>query len=239
MGATEVQERPVGGADVPRRLKRTIRVLSAGAKGGPGKSFLVKNLSGAAAAEGYNVAVVDFDRQRTVTKWLGRRERVYADGPRILGYEADPADPSDASAVVQMTNHDFVFIDTPPSVDQHSEVLKTLAYGADLVLVPSKVGISDTESAEVLLASLAEWSVPTMAILNLVKPSAKRVLKTAQKRLVRVAELCAVEIGDYTDYLTADEGGIGATEMRKCGGADNIEAVWAAVCRRLGVGRRT
>jgi cellulose biosynthesis protein BcsQ len=50
-----------------RRLSRTVRILSAGAKGGPGKSFLVKNLSGAAAAEGYNVAVVDFDKQHTLT----------------------------------------------------------------------------------------------------------------------------------------------------------------------------
>jgi hypothetical protein len=75
-----------------------------------------------------------------------------------------------------------------------------------------------------------------MAILNLVKPSAKRVLQTAQRRLVRVADLCAVEIGDYTDFLTADEGGVGAIEMRKCGGAANIDAVWAAVCRKVAVG---
>jgi chromosome partitioning protein len=233
----EEQYAPVGVVSPSRRLSRTVRILSAGAKGGPGKSFLVKNLSGAAAAEGYNVAVVDFDKQRTLTKWLGRRERFYADGPKIFGYEGDPSDPSDASAVVQMTDHDFIFIDTPPSIDQHSAVLKTLAYSCELVLVPSKVGISDTESAEVLLASLAEWAAPTMAILNLVKPSAKRVLQTAQRRLVRVADLCAVEIGDYTDFLTADEGGVGATEMRKCGGAVNIDAVWAAVCRKVAVGR--
>jgi chromosome partitioning protein len=231
----DASETPSKTQSAPRCLERTVRILSAGAKGGPGKSFLAKNFAAAAAKERFNVALVDFDTQRTVTKWLARREKFYPDGPKIHGYEADPNSPRDASDAIATTEHDIVLIDTPPAIDQHSAVLKTLAYGSDLVLVPTKVGISDTESAEVLLQALAGWSVPTMAVLNLVKPMAKRVIATARKRLVRNAELCAVEIGEFYDFLTADEGGVGVTEMRRCTGGEDIEAVWAAVKRKVGM----
>jgi hypothetical protein len=74
-----------------------------------------------------------------------------------------------------------------------------------------------------------------LGILNLVKPKANRVIGLAKKRLVRHAELCAVEIGEYYDFLAADEVGLGATEMRKCTGGEDIEAVWSAVRRRVGL----
>jgi chromosome partitioning protein len=229
---TALAELPPAG----RKLDRTIRILCAGAKGGPGKSFLAKNFAAAAAKEGYQVALVDFDTQRTATKWLARRRRYYDQGPAIVGYEADPDSPDDADNVVKLPDHDILVVDTPPAIDQHSAVLKTLAYGCDLVLVPTKVGISDTESAEVLLRVLAGWGTPTMAILNLVKLQAHRVIGTARKRLIRNAELCAVEIGEYYDFLAADEAGIGVTEMARCAGADSLEAVWVAVKRKAGVG---
>lgn len=73
-----------------RRAKKTIRILSCGAKGGPGKTFFCKNLAGAAAAEGYRVAVVDFDTQRTLSNWLQRRERKSADKAFIEGFAASP-----------------------------------------------------------------------------------------------------------------------------------------------------
>jgi chromosome partitioning protein len=230
MGSAQAQK-----AESKRRLKKTIRILSTGAKGGPGKSFLVKNLAGAAACEGYNVGLVDFDTQRTVTKWLQRRLHYCPDSPEIFGYEADPHDSRDASEVLSIEDHDIMLFDTPPAIDQSSEVLKTLSFGVDLVLVPTKVGISDTESAETLLHALAQWKRPTLGVLNLVKPKANRVIGLAKKRLVRHAELCAVEIGEYYDFLAADEVGLGATEMRKCTGGEDIEAVWSAVRRRVGL----
>jgi hypothetical protein len=179
--------------------------------------------------------MVDFDTQRTVTKWLQRRAQYCPDSPEIVGYEADPHDVRDAGEVLGIEDHDLVFFDTPPAIDQASEVLKTLSFGVDLVLVPTKVGISDTESAETLLHALATWKRPTLAVLNLVKPKATRVIGLAKKRLVRHAELCAVEVGEYYDFLAADEVGLGATEMRKCTGGEDIEAVWAAVRRRVGL----
>lgn len=223
-------------SDAPsRRLNRTIRILSAGAKGGPGKTFLVKNLSGAAVSEGYNVGIVDFDTQRSIGKWLLRRARKSSHKPGITGYEADPTESRDAKDVLGIDSHDIIFFDTPPAIDQHPEVLKTLAYGVDLILVPSAVGITDTESAESLLRPLNGWQLPTLAVLNKVKPKANRVIGLAKKRLVRIADLCPTEIGEYYDFLAADEVGLGATEMTSCLGVEDIGAVWSVVKRRLGL----
>jgi chromosome partitioning protein len=218
-----------------RQLTRTIRILCAGAKGGPGKSFMAKSFAGAAASEGYVTAIVDFDKQRTSTRWLQRRQRLYSDGPFIESFEADPYDPQDAATVMGLDDFDIIFIDTPPAIDQHGDVLKTLAFKSDLVLVPTKVGISDTESTESLLRALATWKRPTLTILNQVKPKAAKAIGRARKRLIRDAELCAVEIGEFYDFLAADEVGMGATEMAKCTGADTVAAVWEAVKRKANI----
>jgi Mrp family chromosome partitioning ATPase len=85
-------------AVVGQRNRRTIRILSCGAKGGPGKTFFCKNLAGAAAAAGYSVAVVDFDTQRTLSNWLQRRELKSADKSPIEGFSASPRSVQDARA---------------------------------------------------------------------------------------------------------------------------------------------
>jgi len=217
------------------RPARTVRILSCGAKGGPGKTFLCKNLAGAAAAAGYSVAVVDFDTQRTLTKWLRRREQHSPDKPLIEGFAADPRSLEDAQAVIDLNSYEVILYDTPPAIDQHPEVLKALAYAADLILVPSAVGISDTESAEVLLSVLREWRRPTLAILNKVKRNAHKTIGIAKKRLLRMADLAPVEVGEYYDFLVSDEVGQGATEMDSCVGQDDITALWTIVARRAGL----
>jgi chromosome partitioning protein len=137
--------------------------------------------------------------------------------------------------VLALNDYDIVFYDTPPAIDQHPEVLKTLAYAADLILVPSAVGIADTESAEILLKLLQEWNRPTIAVLNKVKRNALKTIGIAKRRLLRMADLAPVEIGEYYDFLVADEVGLGATEMDTCVGKDDIEALWTIVERRLGL----
>jgi chromosome partitioning protein len=222
-------------AVVGQRNRRTIRILSCGAKGGPGKTFFCKNLAGAAAAAGYSVAVVDFDTQRTLSNWLQRRELKSADKSPIEGFSASPRSVQDASDVLALNDHNIIFYDTPPAIDQYSEVLKKLAYEADLILVPSAVGISDTESAEGLLRVLGEWGRPTLVILNKVKRNANKTVGIAKKRLARMADLCPFEVGEYYDFLAADEVGLGATEMDTCVGKDDIEAVWTIIKRRMGL----
>ena len=93
-------------SDAPdRRLTKTIRILSAGAKGGPGKTFLVKNLAGAAVSEGYNVGIVDFDAQRSIGRWLQRRSQKSVDRPGITGYEGDPSEAGDAKDALGIGAH--------------------------------------------------------------------------------------------------------------------------------------
>jgi len=225
---------PPAPAPPTRALDRTIRILSAGAKGGPGKTFLCKNLAACAAQEGFNVAIVDFDNQRTVTRWLSRRGAKSSKMPRIAGYTADKGSLADAHEVLGIVSHDLLFFDTA-ALDENSNVLKTLACGADLVLVPSAVGISDTEQAEILLRVLGEWQRPAIAILNRVKRNATKVIGLAKMRLVRAGELCPIEIAEYYDFLAADEIGLGATEMQNCVGKDDITSLWSAVKRRSGI----
>jgi chromosome partitioning protein len=228
-GMSMVEVEPEVAADevsVPRKLRRTVKLLIAGPKGGPGKSTISQNLAAVAAYEGYNVAVVDFDLQRSLAKWVARRPDTAA---HIHPYEGDPNNVEDAQDVVGLDGHDVIFIDTPPSIEHHPETLKTLALAADLIIVPSRFGPKDMESAEPWVKLLNSYDVQTLIVLNSVKTAARNRVLNARRRLAAVGNLSAIEIPDYDDFLTADENGLGVAEIRSAKGAADIAALWASV----------
>jgi chromosome partitioning protein len=233
MSMVEAESDIAGGpVSVPRKLKRTIKLLTAGPKGGPGKSTLSQNLAAATAQEGFNVAVVDFDLQRSLAKWVVRRPYT---APYIHPYEGDPNNVDDAQDVVGLDCHDVVFIDTPPSIEHHPETLKTLALAADLIIVPCRFGPKDMESAEPWVKLLNGYGAQTLIVLNSVKVAARNRILNARRRLAAVGNLSPIEIPDYDDFLTADENGLGVPEIRGAKGAADVMALWASVRNLVGI----
>src|SRR5688500_16538439 len=86
-------------SDIELRMKR---VLLTSPKGGCGKTELTKHLAVAAAISGLNVAVVDFDRQRTLTRWWKRRSESMT---QIEVYEGNMAA---AREVYDVNGHDLL-----------------------------------------------------------------------------------------------------------------------------------
>jgi chromosome partitioning protein len=186
----------------------------------------------AAASDGFNVGVVDFDLQRSIAKWVARRPDGF---PFIRPYEGDPTLVEDAKDVSSLLDHDILFIDTPPSIEHHPETLKTLALVSDLVIVPSRVGIKDMESVEPWVKLLNKYGSQTLIVLNSVKIQARNRILQARRRLSALGDLSAIEIPDYDDFLTADENGLGVVDIRGAKGAQDIKALWATVRRRVGI----
>jgi chromosome partitioning protein len=54
-----------------------------GEKGGTGKTTLATNLAGMRAAEGYDVLIVDADRQGSASYWAEKRSDTYPDLPMV------------------------------------------------------------------------------------------------------------------------------------------------------------
>jgi chromosome partitioning protein len=215
-----------------RKLTRTLKILLSSPKGGSGKTELSKNLAVAAACAEFDVALVDFDQQRTSTNWLSLRP---AEASKIHPYEGDLGLEEDVEQVAALADHDLVFIDTPPSIEATPKALKTLVLAADFIIVPTRFGKSDLDSNIPWARMLGKYGKPYLVVLNAIKSSSKNRIKLARHRVSAAADLCPVEVSDFDDYLTAAEAGLGVAELRGAKGADDISALWAVISRHLNI----
>jgi chromosome partitioning protein len=122
-------------------------------KGGVGKSTLTFNMALAIKDEA-KVAIIDLDLQGSL--W---RSRHSVDVPIL---------PSDNLNEIKNLNYDFVFIDTPPYLN---EKLPKLIKLADVIVVPTKTGVYDLMAIEDTLNVIKseKGENKTLIVLNMVK----------------------------------------------------------------------
>lgn len=205
------------------------RVLISSPKGGSGKSNTARNLAVAAAYEGIKVATADLDAQESLTRWWQRRP---AEGlPQMDHYPVTWDAAEDLVRLDGVEAVDVLFIDSPPGVEARPDVMKRLAAGADLVVVPCRPTYDDVDSTIPYVRALQEAKVPVVVLLNAVKP---RVNIMAEKEaLIAVADLCPVEVGDRADYSRAGGRGLGMADIGEHPAAAEMRTVWRFVARRL------
>jgi chromosome partitioning protein len=204
------------------------RLLISSPKGGSGKTNLARNLAVAAAAAGLKVATVDLDRQRTLSKWFGRRSTELIDFPH---YQADMIDTPELISDEALKNRDLVIFDTPPSVEESPAEIKALIMAANLVLIPTRPTIDDAESAVPMMRMVRDYGRQAAFVLNAVKPRVNVLgIKTL---LARVGTICPFEIADRTDFARAAEQGMALPEVPKHPGAAEILGVWEFACSEI------
>ncbi|PPR10949.1 MAG: Iron-sulfur cluster carrier protein [Proteobacteria bacterium] len=124
----------------------TILIMSR--KGGSGKSTTAMNMATRFAKAKYQVALMDFDPQKTLTKWFNRRDEYMQGKNTILHSAATESSFKDEVKNLEQAGCDVLIIDTPPTInDFHNELLDI----ADFALVPTKTTMEDLETiAEVV-----------------------------------------------------------------------------------------
>jgi chromosome partitioning protein len=124
----------------------TILIMSR--KGGSGKSTTAMNMATRFAKAKYQVALMDFDPQKTLTKWFNRRDEYMQGKNTILHSAATESSFKDEVKNLEQAGCDVLIIDTPPTInDFHNELLDV----ADFALVPTKTTMEDLETiAEVV-----------------------------------------------------------------------------------------
>jgi chromosome partitioning protein len=155
----------------PRDIKR---VLITSPKGGSGKTELSKGLAVAAAMSGLNVAVADFDPQRSLYEWWQRRPDPEAMSG-LAQLEAYQGDMADAQSIYEVVNHDLLIIATSPGIESHPQI-KILIMAAAYILVPSQASLADTDSVRKWMPFLTSYKRPSAFVLNAVDPRAKHIL---------------------------------------------------------------
>lgn len=121
-------------------------ILVMNPKGGCGKSTIATNLASWYATQGRQVALADFDPQRSSIDWVGLRP---ADAPPITGV---PAYDDGLRAVPR--NADVVVIDAPART--HGRELTELVRRAETVLVPVLPSAIDMQAAASFITELLE-----------------------------------------------------------------------------------
>lgn len=184
-------------------------------KGGNGKSTVAQCLAVAAWLDGKAVAVFDMDNQRSVVKWIGRRDQA----DPVAEY-VSPAQLDEKLAEYAEIGADLIIIDTPGRLDSavHAAVKRS-----HLVVVPCPANAKSLETVEDTFRLILEADRvrrPMFVALTKATPNAKSRPDEA-RALVREIErdfslplvVCPSVLHRYQLYEDADDNGITPQEM--------------------------
>jgi chromosome partitioning protein len=121
---------------------RHIMVMNA--KGGCGKSTLATNIASYFANEGYDVALADYDPQRSSLDWLDRRPDDRPSIAAVAGFED--------GLKHAPRNVDFTIIDAPAR--SHGTELTYLVKHAETIVVPVLPSTIDMQASDRFIAEL-------------------------------------------------------------------------------------
>jgi chromosome partitioning protein len=115
--------------DTPTTLRVSMNVVVTNLKGGVGKTTTAVYLAAVAAAKGYDVLLIDSDRQASSAEWLEERP--------IEGVTVVEA-PSERTLARAMSRHEgMAIIDTPPGDER---LVQSAINSADAVVIPTRAG---------------------------------------------------------------------------------------------------
>jgi chromosome partitioning protein len=202
------------------------RIVLATQKGGSGKSTLAIGLAVAAMVEGHRVALIDTDRQGTVSNW-GRR-RTLAE-PRIER-AGSSVDIERALLTLGRNGVTLAVIDTPATDND----LTTSAIGAaDMCLIPARPSPADIEAALPTLRTVRKLGKPFAFVLNQTPPRGGRIGEAALA-LNSTGALALPYIVQRNDHQDALGAGFGVAEFAPDSrAAHEIRELWRWVWQTL------
>ncbi len=132
-------------------------------KGGAGKTTVLAHLAASWAGDGLNVALIDLDPQRSLTRWAGLRGDPNLDLIESRDYRA-AADMRGAAKT-----HDYVLVDCPGAA---SNLLDAAVRESDLVVAPCQPSVMDVWATASVVETARKLKRPLRILLNRLPPRA-------------------------------------------------------------------
>jgi chromosome partitioning protein len=204
---------------------KVISVL--GQKGGSGKTTLTLSLAVAAYKANQSVAVIDLDPQASACKWGDRR----SGDPVIISVQ--PARLHTVLSKARENGADLVLIDTPARLEQSAIAA---AEAADLILIPCRPTIKDTETIEATISLIraARTKAKVAAVLNGVPPRGAQREQAEDAIRSMTIPVYPFALGNRVAFTHADVLGLSAQEYEPSGeGAREIKQIYKFTCELL------
>lgn len=185
---------------------RHIMVLNA--KGGCGKSTLATNIASYFATEGADVALADYDPQRSSLDWLERRPD---DRPKITGVAA-----FDEGLRRAPRNADILVLDAPAR--SHGPELTNLVNHAETIIVPVLPSTIDMQATSNFLSELQgvnkvqNKEVKIGAVANRVRDNTL-IFDDLDEYLTRARVPYIAALREAQNYVRAYTRGLGIFEL--------------------------
>jgi cellulose biosynthesis protein BcsQ len=146
-------------------------LLIGGEKGGTGKSTIATNIAVKLAHQQQEVVIIDCDPQCTATKWLSRRNKLFANLPKVFCIQKT-GDIYDTT--IDMSNrYKYVIIDAG---GRDSEELRTAMVACHKMYIPLKASQPDIETSHHII-QLVKLAKTNTEHYKLVKMLYKAVIK--------------------------------------------------------------
>jgi chromosome partitioning protein len=192
-------------------------MVVAALKGGVGKTTTAVYLAALAAASRRSVTLVDADPQASAADWIDNAEDQNFE--RVDLVEA-PTERLLAKALAGIGRDDAAIVDTPPG---HERLLAKALEGADVVVLPTRVGGVETPRVEAVLEM-----VPRKVPVGLVICSARTYTRDYQEAITGWAEAEVPLWGSVPERVSI---ATGPDSWLSVDGLDAYRGVWRRVLR--------
>ncbi|MDA1326650.1 MAG: ParA family protein [Proteobacteria bacterium] len=207
-------------------LRGNVVIALVSTKGGVGKTTLSGHIAVEAERRGVGpVALIDMDRQGSLSHWWNARER-------STPFFVESTHSRIGSDLVRLGEMGFglTIIDTPPAPYNIIEAAVELS---DLIVMPLRAGPHDMRTLPATLSIVEPLGKPVVFVLNGATVGA-RITNEAVSLLSQYGPLAPV-IHQRVDYAASMIDGRTAMEIKSASPAiDEMSALWAYVQRRCG-----
>lgn len=195
-------------------------------KGGTGKSTLSVMCAVAAMEAGRKVAMLDMDKQGTISQWAEEREQ---EEPQVFSIDAGELE--QAIEALASKGYDYAIIDTA-GVDNPAATAAMRA--ASLCLIPTRPAPQDLKALRPTHAAVVRLGKEFAFILNQVGARLFQRYREAAHGLESIATVAQPLMVQRNDYQDAFGAGLGVTEFSPNGkAAGEIRELWTWIEKQV------